>query len=338
MAALGDASVGIGVESVYNTTVAPTRWYEFINESLDFTKNVKQGQGLRVGRSYDASPRRVVASTVAGGDVDMEVSSKGFGLLWQAALGTGTHTLVSGSTYQQLFTPLTGSLLPKLTVQKGVVQSGGTVQAYTMGGTTVTGWELTCPNQDLVTAKFTFDATSMSTGISYTSPSYPTAPVSLFHFAEGALTLGGSVTVPTATVMAVVGTPVATVRDFSMKSDNGLNLNRYNLDGTGRHTQPTVGRRAGTGQMTIEYTDQTVVNAYQADTPLALTLTFTSTQSLSIGFEMFQVTIPEIKLNGDIPNANGQDIIIQTVPFDILDNLVAPFPLYVSTRTADTAL
>jgi hypothetical protein len=42
------------------------------------------------------------------------------GLLWQALLGTGTSTLVSGSTYQQVFT--LGDNPSSLTLQKGVVE------------------------------------------------------------------------------------------------------------------------------------------------------------------------------------------------------------------------
>ena len=41
--------------------------------------------------------------------------------------------------------------------------------------------------------------------------------------------------------------------------------------------------------MTIEYTDRTLVDAYIADTPLALSLTFTSSETLSTGTAQLQI-------------------------------------------------
>lgn len=340
MAALPDASVGIGAETTFGTAVTPTRWYEFLTESLKFTPVKKQGMGLRVGRRFPNSNRRVNAVTKDGqGDMEIELVSKGMGMLWQAALGTGTSTLVSGSTYQQLFTPLMGAtMLPKLTVQKGVVQAGGTVDAYTFSGCTVDAVELTCPNGDIVKAKFTIDMANLSTAIGYTAPSYPASPVNLFHFAQGAITMGGSVTVPTTTALATGGTAVANVRDFSLKYDNIIKADRYNFGGGGVKAQPTLGAGSCSGQMTIEYDSTTIRDAYLNDTPLALTLTFQTTQALSAGFETFQVVLPEIKLNGDLPVANGTDLITMSVPFDVLDNGVAAYPIYLAHRTADTAL
>ena len=51
-----------------------------------------------------------------------------------------------------------------------------------------------------------------------------------------------------------------------------------------------------------------------------------------------QITLPEIKLNGELPKANGTDLITLSVDFDGLDNLTAAQPIWVSLRTADTAL
>ena len=339
MAALPDASIGIGVESVYGTIVTPTRWYEFLTESFGYDKNVKQGMGLRVGSRIARSARRVVATTSAKGDVEMEVASKGMGLLWQAAFGTGTSTLVSAATYQQLFTPGVGTILPKLTLQKGVVEAGGTVDPYTYSGVTVDGFELNCPNGDIVKAKFHFDAKALATATAYTSPTYATGTVGLFNFAQGVITIGGSVTVPTTTALAVVGTAVATVRDFSLKYDNVLKADRFNFGATpaGTKSQPTVGMTNISGSMTIEYDSTTLRDAYIADTPLALTLTF-SAEALGTGNATLQVTLPEIKLNGDIPNAVNGDLILLKVNFDVLDNLTAAFPIYLATRTADSAL
>jgi hypothetical protein len=338
MASLQECSVGIIPEVTWGTPLTVTRWAEFTSESLDFNKAVKQGMGLRVGSRVARSPRRVVATSNPQGDVEFELCSKGMGLWWQVALGTGVSTLVSGSTQQQLFTLSTAALAPSVTIQKGVVELGGTVDPYTYAGMTCGAVEITCPKGDIAKAKFSFLGKSLATATGYTAPSYPAAPVNLFHFAQGAITVGGAVTAPTTTAMASGGTAVANVRDFSLKIDNGLAGDRFNLGGAGLIAQPTYGLRAITGNMTIEYDSTTIRDAYIADTPLAVTLTFTTGTALSTGFEQFQIVLPEIKLDGDIPNANGTDLITLNVPFTVLDNLTAAQPIWIAQRTADAAL
>jgi hypothetical protein len=333
-----ECSVGIIPEVTWGTPLTVTRWPEFTNETLDLNKGVKQGMGLRVGSRVARSPRRVVVTTNPAGDIEFELVSKGMGLFFQVGMGASSSTLVSGSTFQQLHTLSTASLAPSVTIQKGVVEVGGTVDPYTYAGMSCSGFEITCPKGDIAKAKFSFIGKSLATATAYTAPSYPSSPANLFHFAQGAITLGGAVTAPTATAMASGGTVAANIRDFSLKVDNGLAGDRFNFGGGGLISQPTYGLRSITGNMTIEYDSTTIRDAYINDTPLAATLTFTTSQALSVGFEQFQIVLPEIKLDGDIPNANGNDMVTLTVPFTVLDNLVATQPLWIAQRTADSSL
>ncbi len=337
MAALQDASVGTAVESTYGTPVTVTRWYEFVDESFDYEKTVKQGQGIRVASKVGRSGRRVVTETQAKGDLTVEMTSKGLGTLLQTCFGAGTSTLVSGTTYQQAFTLGAGPAAPSMTVQKGLVQAGGTVDPYTYNGGCVDSFEIDCPQGDIAKLKASFVFRDVLTATAYAAPSYVATP-SLFHFAQGAITVGGTVTAPTSTALATGGTAVANVRDFNVKVDNKLTAERFNYGGAGKRAQPTFGLRGITGKMTVEYTDQTLVNAYMADTPLALTLTFTSSETLSTGTAQLQIVLPEIKLNGELPKANGTDLITLGVDFDVLDNLTAAQPIWVLLRTADTTL
>ncbi len=337
MAALQDASVGSAVESTYGTPVTVTRWYEFVDESFDYEKTVKQGQGIRVGSKVARSGRRAITQTQAKGDLTVEMTSKGLGTLLQTCFGAGASTLVSGSTYQQNFTLGTGATPPSMTVQKGLVRADGTVDPYTYNGGVVDSFEIDCPHGDIAKLKASFIFRDMLTATAYASPSYVTTP-SLFHFAQGAITIGGSVTAPTTNALATGGTAVANVRDFNVKVDNKLTAERFVYGGAGKMSSPTYGLRDIGGKMTVEYTDQVLANAYIADTPLALSLTFTSTEALSTGVATLQIILPEIKLNGEIPKANGTDLITLGVDFDVLDNLTASQPIWVVLRTADTAL
>lgn len=338
MAALTDSSIGIGVESVYGTSVTPTRWYEFLSESFDYDKTVVQGKGMRVGAKVARSGRRVITKYSAGGKIELEVPTKGMGLLWQAALGTGVSNLISGSAYQQQFT--LGATVPSsLTVQKGVIaaDAAGTVQPYTFKGAVCAGWELKASAGDVVTASFDFDARDMATATAYTAPTYPAAPVNLYHFAQGAITIGGTVTAPTTTTLATGGTSVANVRDFSLQGDNGVSGDRYTFGNAGLKSQPAWGERKIKGKMTVEVTDTTLRDAVIADTPLAVVLTFTSTETLSSGVAQMQVVLSEVKFSGNMPTAKT-DVATMSLDFDVLDNLTAAQPIYIIHRTADTAL
>lgn len=337
MAAIQDASVGSVAEVTYGTSPTVTRFYEFLDESFDYEKTTKQGAGIRVGGRVARSGRRVIVQTMAKGDLSVEMCSKGLGTLLKACFGAGVSTNVSGSTYQQNFTLGTTSVPPSMTIQKGVVRVDGTVDPYTFSGGVVDSFEISAAHGAIPTLKASFVFKDMATATSYATPSYVSSP-SLFHFAQGAITIGGSVTEPTTTAIASGGTSVATVTDFSVKVDNKLNADRYAYGGAGKMSQPTYGLRDVGGKLTIEYDSQTMTTAYIADTELALTLTFTSAESLSTGDATLQIVLPAIKLNGELPKTNGTDLITQSVDFDVLDNLSAAQPIWCVLRTADTAL
>ncbi len=333
MANQQDSSIGIGVESTFRTGVTPTRWFEFVSESLDWNKNVKQGQGLRVGSRVARSGRRVVTTADGGGDVVLECASKGMGLAWQACLGASVSTLVSAATFQQVHTLGEPS---SLTVQKGLVEAGGTVDPYTFLGCMVDNFEISCANGDIAQLKMSMNLADVTTATGYASPSYPTEPVNLFHFANGTIS-SGALTAPTTTVLGSGGTPVADVRSFSVGVANNLRDDRYNFNAGGRKAKQLRGLRVPTGKMDIEYDNTIFRDALLADSPMNLILTFTA-GPLGVGSETLQIIIPEIKLDSELPKANGPDLIVQGMGFTGLDNLAAAQPMWVNTRTSDAAL
>lgn len=334
MASTQDASVGIGLESTFKTGVAPTRWYEYVDESLDWNKNIKQGQGLRVGGRVARSARRVVPSADGGGDVTIEATSKGMGLLWQALLGTGVATLVSGTTYQHNFT--IGDAPSSLTIQKGLVEAGGTVDAYSFLGCTCASWELDFPNADIVSLKSTWDAADITTAQAYTAPSYAAAPVNLFHFANGSIATG-TLTAPTTTALASGSGTIADVRGGSVSFNTNLRNDRFNVGGAGRKSKQLPGLRQISGKLDVEYDNTTFRDAVINDTPMNIILNWTG-GALSTGVEQLQVVLPEVKFDSEIAKTNGADLIVQSMSFQVLDNLTAAQPIWVIMRTADAAL
>lgn len=335
MSTVLDASVGIAAESTYKTPVTVTRWLEYLDEDMDWNKNTKQGQGLRVGSRVARSGRRVVVSAEGKGSPSFELTSKGMGLWWQAALGTSVSNLVSGSTYQQNHTLTTGSLMPSVTLQKGLPEVGGTIDAYTYAGVVVDSWELNFPNTDIASVKFNLDAADLSTATGYATPSYPTTP-NLFHFANATLS-SGTYTAATTTALATGSTSLVNIRGGSIVVNNNLGLDRQNVGGGGRKKQPWVGLADIQVSLDAEYDSTTFRDAVLNETPMLLLLNFTG-GALSTGLETLQVAIPELKFDDDIPKTNGANLILQSMKGAGLDNLTAAQPITVTARTSDAAL
>lgn len=333
MTSVQDASLGFGVEATYGTGVTPTRWVEYVSESLDYRKNMKQGLGLRAGSRVARSGRRVVPTHDGGGDFLMEATSKGMGLLWQACMGAGTSTLVSAATYQQVFT--LGDAPASLTIQKGLVRRDGTVDPYTFVGSTVDTFEVDFAQADIVKLKATVDSRDMLTATAYAAPSYVVAP-NLFHFAGGSVSTG-VLTAPTGIALASGATPVADVRGGSFVVKKNLKTDQYNLGNAGLKSKPVGGLIDVSGKLEIEYDSTLFRDAVLADSPLNLVMTWQA-GALGVGLETLQFVIPEIKFDSEIPKTNGTDLIIQSMAFDGLDNLTAGQPLWIVTRTADIAL
>lgn len=322
-----DCSVGLGVESVYGTAVARTRWFEFLDESFNFVKNVKQGVGLRVGSRVARSGRRVVASAEGSGDLTIEAVTKGLGLLWQLGLGSGTSTLVSAGLYQQVFT--LGDAMPSATIQKGIPRADGTVDAYTFTGCMVESLTIDCPNADNVKVKTSWNAKDMTTATAYTAPSYATGP-SVFTFAHGAV-YSGALTAPTATALGSAATPVASIRSGSITIKHNLKTDRYNCGGGGRKEKPFAGIREISGSLVAEYADAAFRDAIVNDTSMTLVKTFTA------GLDVLQIVIPDVRFDGDIVKAST-DLAMQDIKWTGLDGLTAAQPIWIVCRTADTAL
>ena len=333
MTTFQDCSLGLSKESTYGTSVTPARFLEFTSETFDYAKNVVQGEGLRVGSRVNRSGRRVVTTSDAGGDFEMECLSKGMGLVWEQCMGTGTSTLVSASTYQQVFT--LADTMPSATWQKGIPRYDGTVDPYTFTGGMVDSFELEFGNGEIAKLKATVDARDVTTATAYATPSYSSA-ANLFHFANGSLSTG-TVTAPTTTTLASSVTSLGNVRSGNIKVAHNLGTSRYNYGAAGKKAKPATGRRDITGTLTVEFDSTTFADAVLAETPMSLVLTF-SAGVLGVGNETLQVVLSEIKLDGKLPTTNGGDEVTVDLEFTALDNLTATQPMWVVTRTADTAL
>src|SRR5262249_52959641 len=162
-----------------------------------------------------------------------EAHSKGLGVMLNAAFGTSTSTLVSGSTFQQVYTPTAaGTVLPSTTDQFGVVQNDGTVRPHTYAGCTVDSFALDIPEgpDSIATWTFNKDAKSLSTATTLGTFS-PAATPSLFGSwsTTDSITLGGTLTAPTTTALASVagGAVTQSFRSANLAVNNTIDKARW---------------------------------------------------------------------------------------------------------------
>lgn len=335
MGNLQDCSINIKPESVFKTGITPDRAFEFTSESLAWTPTIVQGEGLRVGSYLPRSDRRVVPAGQGGGDVTMDILSKGFGYWWRACMGAATSTQLDDdedTTYQQNHTWANSPA--SLTVQKSTVQAGGTVDPVTFKGCMVTQFVITFTNAGLVTLQVTLDAADYDTSTGFASLTYAD-DAQLFHFNNWTVK-SGTFTAPTTNTLAAGSSSVAGVRSLTITGNRNPVVDRFNANGAGRKDKQIGTNFDVTGSLEIEYASTTQRDAFLGQTGQCLVSTVEA-GTLSTGKETLQVAIPEFKIDdGGTPQANGTGLIVQTVSFTALDDGESDEGMWISTRTSDT--
>ncbi|MET3635664.1 phage tail tube protein [Curtobacterium oceanosedimentum] len=330
-----DAYVGLGKETTYGTAVTPTSFLTFTEETLDLTLAVTDAQGMRPGRRTTLNTQRVVTKRSVGGDLTVEATPSELGAVFAAFLGGAVHTLLPGgtATYQHLFTP-SADYLPSFTVQKGIPTLGGGPQVpLTFVGMQASQLELDCKNAAIPTAKMTWVGKDLLTSVAAATPVYP-AVNEEFSFVGGSITVGGTVTAPTATTTATGGTPVGTVTDVTLKLDNALDDGGFTLGGGGTRQRPAAALLAKlTGTITAEFSDQVFWQHYTNQDRIGVVLDFKGSNTSDGIARELQLYIPVIVLEGEAPKIKAGSIVTQSINFTILQDLVDGLsPLYVVLR------
>lgn len=332
------AQIMAAEEVTVGTAVTVTRAYEFNSESLSLSKNIVQGYGLRAGGQYGRSTRRAYTTRSAGGSIEMDLASRGMGMWFKHMLGSSTSALLSGSAYQQIHVP--GSLTGKsLTIQKGVPQTDGTVKPFTYRGCKLPSWEISCDVGEIATLSVDVDAWDEVTATALATAAY-TAGTEVFHFAEGSLLLGGTVSTASGLTSISGGTVAASVKSASVKGENPMANERYFLGSSGvkAEQQENDWRTVG-GSLSCEFVNQaTVYDLFAADTATALQLKFISPNAISgANYPTVEITIPSIRFDGETPQVGGPDIVEFDADFTGLDDGTNP-AVQIRYLTSDTSI
>ncbi|WP_309129478.1 phage tail tube protein [Microbacterium sp.] len=352
MVTQADCSIAFKKETTYGTAVTVERFLEFTSETLDLDRAYHQGENMRPGTRVARSQKRILTREGAAGDITQEVQTKGFGALFELALGVAsawTEVEADSGVYQGVFTLVKDDFLPSATIQKGVPRlptatTPGGVDAFTFAGCQVSSIEFEMSSEGVLTMTTSWiggRAVDTSTPYVPSAGKYPQG-CELFSFVDASLVLGGTITMPTATALATGGTVAGNVREASISIDQALDDNGRNLGGRGERSRPgAVGLAEITGSLTVEYDTTLITEAVLEQKGLALVLTFQGPSDIGdSGLRpVVQIVVPEIKLEGDLPKSNGGDVITHSSDFVGLDPLVpGQEPIYLVYRSADLVL
>ena len=195
-----------------------------------------------------------------------------------------------------------------------VVQTGTPTGAgpYTIPVTSTGGF-----TQAHLTGVYAGSATGVNYGAatSLATASY-TAGIGMFTFNQGKVVAGGTTSSVAGVWTNTGGQTVANVRSASVKSKVPVKADRWGLGSVVRSEQLDNNWRDYSAAIDVEYNGRAFYDAYAADIPLALVLSFTTPAGAVLSF-YFPDAFQE---DGSSPNVAGPDIIIQKLALTMLDD------------------
>ena len=316
--------IGFAAESTYGTSVTPTRFLEFNNESLKADVRQIMSFGLGRGRFMRTARNK---SYIAGatGSIEMPVMTKGMNLLFKHALGS--HTAVqAGVTSEYLHTTTVdavGLVGLSLTTQVGRPDVGATVRPFTYEGCKITGWELKNDLDGQLMFVAELDAETEVTGTALATASYA-ASDEAFYFSQAAVTLNSA---------------ALATRSISIQGTNALATDRRFLGGTKKEPLPN-GESTITVSIDPEFEGLTRHGNWTAGTELSnLVMTWDTGTAIPTGdgsnFKL-TVTIPKLIITSAGPNIGGPDILREAIEAKVVyDGTNSPIKF--EMWTTDTA-
>jgi hypothetical protein len=175
--------------------------------------------------------------------------------------------------------------------------------------------EFTFNNRGLLTCSITYDCKDVSTAQSRVAPSYAAEPVNLFHFANWSINTG-TFTAATTTALPSAATGTVNIRGGSLTVNRNINKERFNANQSGRKSKPTTGMPSVTGSFDIEYDSTTYRDLVLNDGTLSVVATYTA-GALSTGAETIAFALPAIKFDGDLPQPNNDDLVVQSMSWTL---------------------
>ncbi|TXS36925.1 phage tail tube protein [Streptomyces sp. OR43] len=304
------AQVGIAAETTYGTYVAPSKFVEFTKESLQLKKVTAQSAGIAAGRLMPLSSRRVVTQRSAAGSLEMEVTNKAMGVLFQSLMGTTVTPVQQAATSAYLQTHLLADVAGKsLTLQKGLPLTTGVVTRKNFLGCKVISAEFSCEVGGMLTVSFELDCKDVEETSVLAVATYPA--MSPFHF--------GQMAVKTGTLASEVARDG--IRKVSVKIERPQATERYYAGASGLKAEPITNDQVKiTGSLEGDYVDTVLDDLHTSDGGMSFVWDFTGPLIAAANPERFTIKVPVIKLDDAPPTVEGFDLVKPSFNFTGLSN------------------
>jgi Phage tail tube protein len=315
---------GVVDESAYGTPLTPIRFFEYNNESLKPEQGRASSSGMRAGGRVQRADRFEPYRVGAGGDVEFDVPTKGFGFWLKHMLGTVGTTGPTDANYVHSGT--VGSLLGDFfTAQfNKPFHPSGTNQPFTYHGCKIASWELSCDVDGVLVCSLSIDAEDEDTSTALAVASYP-ADYRIFSWTGGSVTIGGS---------------AVELRDFKVSCDNGLNVDRRYLRASALKKEPVEDAfREIEFSCTADFVDLTQYDRFRSSTRVGTLAAIVATFDGPVAhggttLPRLEVTIPAARFDEVEVNVDGPEALTQSISgvglFDSTNS-----PITVSYRTTD---
>ena len=286
-----EAQIGVAAESVYGTYVAPTRFYEFVSESLKYNIQRIESQGIRQGRR--TQHRWKAGTKSVSGDINMELVPQDMGLLLQHIIGDPVTT--GSDPYTHTYTGLGAIDGKSMTIQVGRPDESGTVRPFNYLGCKFTEMQISCQAGQIATAKFSVYGREEQTSSGLASAAYD-AELMPFVFTEGVLTV------------ASTEIEVKSV-DYTINANLAVDRHRVGTS-VGKPKKALVnGLAAISGTFVADFESLTNYNRYVNGTEATLTLAFNA------GADGQLTITSNVRFDGETPNVAGMELLELSQPF-----------------------
>lgn len=300
------AQLGVAAETTYGTGVTVDHFYEFNSESLALTIERIESAGLRANNRVLRSDRFVAGKKSVEGEIEAEIQSKGFGLLFKAALGASSISTPSGATLARLHRhTLADPYGQSYTIQVGRPDTSGTVQPFTYTGCKVSEFSLTNSLDEFLVGNWTFDGQAETTGTALATASY-SASTELLAWTGG--------------VVNIASSAVAVVTDVEINVTTGIKTDRYTINSSPVKKEQIISEMTEiSGTITAEFDSLTNYNRFVNGTLAQIDCTWTGTTAIEGStFPYVKVTMPKCRFDGTTPAVEGPDVLTIEMPFKAL--------------------
>lgn len=318
--------LGITKEVTWGTPLTTgMRFREFTSESMELSTESIQSEGIDAGNlamRRDMEARNVTRE--AAGDIEFDMPTKGAGLWIQSMIGSWAAAAplqlptVSG-VYRQIHVPdAIGAAESSLTIQKGVPGTDGVIIPFTYNGCVCTGWEWGAKVGEFLHTKVSFDAQDERTpqslpnaGLAAATVVLPGQDGGLFHFAQGTLYTGATVSLSGGIWSIDSAVAMSNVTEFTVKQDIPRRTDRVFIGTNGlKAYQIPNGKREGTGSLSSEFAGQTEYQKFVNANLFAMSLEFVGpVVGLTTEHARMKVLLTSVAYEGESPKVDSYDLV-----------------------------